>query len=274
ASPLVGLGQVAANVWFPQPSDYLNNLDAPQITAQGAYFVEIDTGQALYQKNSRMQLPIASLVKIMTVIITLENKRLDSVVQISSVAAAMEPDKMQLIAGEKMSVNELLDGIFLVSANDAAEALAENATGSREEFISLMNSKALQLGMKDTWFTNPTGLEEDDKKQYSSAYDVVLMARYAIKHFPQLVDITSQPHIYLPQSQDHQDYDLYSGINLLTTYPGVMGFKTGFTPEAGLTLVTLARRGDKEVLGVLLGSGDRRDEAKALLDYSFKKLGV
>jgi D-alanyl-D-alanine carboxypeptidase len=138
----------------------------------------------------------------------------------------------------------------------------------------MMNSKAATLGMVDTQFINPSGLEEDGRDQHSSAYDVALMSRYAISHWPHLVDISSQQHIYLPESPTHQDYDLYSGINLLSTYPGVVGFKTGFTPEAGLTLVTLARRGGFEVLGVLLGSDDRRAEARKLLDYSFKQLGV
>ncbi|KKQ79679.1 MAG: Serine-type D-Ala-D-Ala carboxypeptidase [Candidatus Daviesbacteria bacterium GW2011_GWA1_38_7] len=144
----------------------------------------------------------------------------------------------------------------------------------REDFIKRMNIKAAQLDMKNTNFINPTGLEEDNAVQLSSAFDVALMSRYAIKKWPKLIEITSNPQIYIPKTDRHQDYDLNSGINLLTTYPGVVGFKTGFTPSAGLTLVTVARRGGKEVLGVLLGSTDRRDDARAMLDYSFKKLGV
>jgi D-alanyl-D-alanine carboxypeptidase (penicillin-binding protein 5/6) len=186
----------------------------------------------------------------------------------------MEPDHMQLIAGEHLTVQELLDGLFLVSANDAAEVLAERTTGRRQEFINMMNGKALFLGMKDTHFINPSGLQENEQDQYSSAYDVALMARFAIKEFPWLLDITRQTEIDLPQTDTHQDYTLHSGINLVTTYPGVMGFKTGFTPEAGLTLVTVAQREGHVVLGVILGSEDRRAEARELLDYSFQKLGV
>ena len=143
-----------------------------------------------------------------------------------------------------------------------------------DEFIPAMNKKTLQLGMKDTLFINPSGLEEDDKEQYSTAFDVALMSRYAIKQFPSLVEISSTYHRYIPKTSTHQDYDLYSGINLLTTYPGVLGLKTGYTPLAGLTLVTLARRQGQQILGVLLNSQDRRAEAKLLLDYSFAKLGA
>jgi D-alanyl-D-alanine carboxypeptidase len=186
-----------------------------------------------------------------------------------------------LIAGERLTLEELLSGIFLVSANDAAEVLAEQTTGIRAEFIEQMNTKAKMLGMNDTLFINPSGLEEDDprdptklKDRYSTAYDVALMSRYLIAQWPEIIKISSSPHIYLPRTEYHQDYELYSGINLLTTYPGVLGLKTGFTPEAGLTLVTLAKRGDAEVIGVLLNCTSRRDDAQKLLDYSFKKLGL
>ena len=135
-----------------------------------------------------------------------------------------------------------------------------------------MNIKANQLGMVDSYFVNPTGLDEDFSNSYSSAYDLAILSRYIIRHFPEVVDISKTGHIILPITQDHQDYDMYSGINLLTTYPGVVGFKTGFTPKSGYTLITLARVGGHEVLGVLLDSEYRRDEARELLDFSFKQL--
>lgn len=278
-SPVLGISKkikIADNVWFPKilQDRFLNTNDGPNITADAAFFIETNTGEVLYQKNPKQKLPIASLVKIMTAIITLENRSFDDLMVVSEHAASMEPDHMILKPFEKLTVKEFLDGLFLVSANDAAEVLAENTTGQREEFISLMNLKAAQLGMLDSKFLNPTGLEEDFDQQYSTAFDVSLMARYALKKWPQLLEITSQPHIYIEQTDSHQDYDLYNGINLITTYPGVVGFKTGFTPEAGLTLVTVAQKEGKEVLGVILGATNRRDDAKELLDYSFKKLAV
>lgn len=271
-SPLVS-GKVATNLWLPKNGDNLTG-KTPEISAEAAYFVDINTGQVLYQKNPDQKLPIASLTKIMTTIVTLENRSLSDQILISEKAAKMEPDSMLLLAGEKLTVEELLDGLFLVSANDAAQALSETIFDNYNKFISEMNSTAKRLGMKNTLFINPTGLEEDGRQQYSTAFDVALMSRYTIKTFPHLINITKQPHILIPKTQTHQDYDLYSGINLLTTYPGVIGFKTGFTPEAGLTLVTLAQKDDHQILGVLLRSENRREEAKELLDYSFKKLGI
>ncbi|MCL4365606.1 hypothetical protein M1437_00040, partial [Patescibacteria group bacterium] len=156
----------------------------------------------------------------------------------------------------------------------AAEVIAEGTTGDRQEFINLMNEKAKQLGMKDTYYANPTGLDEDTNNSYSTVYDLAILTRFLVRRYPQVVNISSSEHIYLPQTETHQDYDMYSGINLLTTYPGVVGFKTGYTPEAGLTLITLVRKDGQEIVGVLLGSEDRRDEAREILDYSFKKLGV
>ncbi len=277
-SPVLGESKIAFsdNVWFPKESTESAKVEEidRKLTAKAAFFVETQTGQVLYQKNPQERLPIASLNKIMTAIISMENRQMEDKISISQKAAEMEPDKMFLIAGEKLTVRELLEGVFLISANDASEALAEGVTGRREEFINLMNSKAAQLGMYNTRFVNPSGLEEEGRQQYSTVYEVAIMSRYAIKKWPQLIDISSSEHIFIPVTSTHQDYDLYSGINLLTTYPGVVGFKTGFTPEAGLTLVTVARRGGKEVLGVLLGAVNRRDDAKLLLDYSFKKLGV
>lgn len=284
-SPVLGISKnrLAENLWFP--SEYKSASDSGEvlkkITAKSVFFVETQTGQVLIEKNSHEKLPIASLIKIMTVIVAMEQKNLEDIYQVSDRAASMEPDKMLLIAGEKMSLEKLLDGIFLVSANDAAEVLAEGTTGRREEFLQLMNSKAVQLGMNNSHFFNPTGLDEDSSDgrrgaypQFSTAYDVALMARYAIKKWPKLVEISSMPHIFIEASKDHQDYDLYNGINLITTYPGVVGFKTGYTPDAGLTLVTLARKEDREVLGVILGAVNRRDDAKILLDFSMKKLGI
>lgn len=284
ASPVLGISKlrIGDNLWFPQEVRLKKEEleDLTPITAIAYFFVDTQTGQVLFEKNAHQKLSPASLTKIMTVIITLENKDFNSEIVVSSEAAQMEPDKMQLLEGEKLTVKELLEGIFLISANDAAEALAQKITGDKGEFINLMNSKAQSIGMVNTHFINPTGLEEDPStssgrvQQYSTAYDIALMSRYAINRWPELFEITSQPHIFIPATKNHQDYDLYSGINLLTTYPGVVGFKTGFTPEASLTLVTIARRRGREILGVLLGATNRRDDARVLLDYSFNKLGV
>lgn len=271
-SPATNSKVLGVNLWFPKQV-FQKEVDGPKITAKSALFIETKTGQVLYSKDANKKLPIASLAKIMTALIVLDRKGIDDKFVVSKQAQETEADKMLLIAGEKLTLRELLFGIFLISANDAAEVLAEGTTGDRAEFLLLMNIKGQQLGMYDTYFANPTGLDEDENNSYSTAYDLAILTRYLIRAHPVVVEISQTPYIYLPATLDHQDYDMYSGINLLTTYPGVVGLKTGYTPEAGYTLITLARKEGYEVMGILLDSGARRDEARELLDYSFKKLG-
>lgn len=271
------------NIWLPQDFNVRDvNNGAPDITAQSAYFIDLESGEVLYEKDPFTKRHIASLTKIMTVIVTLNHRSLEDSMKVSSAAASVDPDKMYLTPGDTLTVKELLDGIFLVSANDAAEVLAQNTTGDRGQFIQMMNQEALDLGMQNTHFINPSGLEEDDSHgppgteidQHSTAYDVSLMARYAITKWPFLTDISSQPEIDLPATLTHEAFYLQTGINLVATYPGVLGFKIGFTPQAGLCIVTYAKREGKEVLGVILNSTQRREDTRALLDYSFQKLGV
>lgn len=270
-SPLLKQEKVlGVNLWLPAVAAPQEN--APQVSAQAAFFIDSQTGQVLFAKNPNQKLPIASLVKIMTALIALEHQGMNDKFLVSKQATEMEPDEMILLPGEVMSLKELLYGVFLVSANDAAEVLAQEVTGNRDEFINLMNAKAGQLGMKDSYFANPTGLDEDSKNSYSSVYDLAILTRYLIRNYPEVVEISKTPHVYIEATPKHQDYDMYSGINLLTTYPGVVGFKTGYTPEAGYTIVTLARQNGREIIGVLLGSQYRRDEARELLDNSFEKL--
>lgn len=278
-SPISKYGQsVSSNQWFPKDlpagrQDVLGLfVSAPNIDAKSAFFVEAKKGEVLFSKEAHSKLPIASLTKIMTVLIALEHKSMDDEYLVSKRASGMEPDEMILLPGETLTLKELLYGIFLVSANDAAEVLAEGSVGDRSEFIELMNDKVDLLGMKDTKFVNPTGLDENSGSSYSSAYDMAILTRYLIRHYPEVVEISKIPYIFIPETAKHQSYEMWSGINLLTSYPGVVGFKTGYTPEAGMTLITLARKNGHEVIGVLLGSESRRDEARELLDYSFKQL--
>ncbi len=269
----ISIGKISNNQWFPEEGRVLGqSSDQPVITAKAAYFFDADSGDVLYQKNEHIALPIASLSKIMTALVALENHKLSDILLVSKRAADTEPDKMLLREGETMSVEDLLKGIFLVSANDAAEVIAEETFYSRDKFITQMNSKAKSLGLNQTSFINPTGLDEDSAVNLSSAYDLALLSRYLIRNFPQVLSISSLYHVIIPKTESHQDYEMYSGINLLTSYPGVIGLKTGFTPKAGYTLVTLARNNNHTVIGVLLDSGYRREEAKKLLDYSFERL--
>src|SRR5579884_1233418 len=139
------------NIWLPkliQP--VLAEGNAPEVTAKAAFFVDTHSGEVLYQKDIHDRMPIASLTKIMTVITALETSPLDKVYTVSQTAADMEPDHMGLIPGEKLTLEELLDGVFMDSANDAAEVIAEGSVGSRDEFINLMNEETKRIGMNDT----------------------------------------------------------------------------------------------------------------------------
>ncbi|MBI3103972.1 D-alanyl-D-alanine carboxypeptidase [Candidatus Daviesbacteria bacterium] len=138
-SPLIKAQKVlGVNLWLPSLSPE-NDAAAPKISAKAAFFIDTKSGQSLYSKNANHRLPLASLVKVMTALIALEYSGMDGKLTVSKYAADMEPDKMLLIAGEQLSVKELMYGIFLISANDAAEVLAEGTTGDRDEFIKLMN---------------------------------------------------------------------------------------------------------------------------------------
>jgi serine-type D-Ala-D-Ala carboxypeptidase (penicillin-binding protein 5/6) len=171
-----------------------------------------------------------------------------------------------------MSLEELLFGVFMYSANDAAETLAIN-TMERNDFIKAMNEKGIAIGLKNTNFTNPTGLEGDGN-QYTTAYDLLVLSKFAIENYPQIVKAASTKEYHLLETENHFEYFLYSQLNLLTTYPGVKGLKDGFTPEAGWCLITYYENDGQELLGIILGSTDRRGEMKKLLDYSLTELGI
>ena len=141
-------------------------------------------------------------------------------------------------------------------------------------FIEWMNNKAYELGLDDTHFINPSGLPEGDEENYSSAFDVLLMTRYAIYKFPVLKKIASTKYYEILYSEDHKYLFLENETNLLGTYPVVFGFKTGYTEKAGLCLVTTAENGSHKLITIVLGSTDRRYDVTQLLDYSFGLLGV
>ena len=261
------------NLWLPSLKNKLSaNLKTPEISAQSALIFDITTKEVLYSKNPTEKLPMASLTKIMTAIVALENKKKDDTYVVSKDDLVGE-DSMGLDAGEKLLLSELLYGMMLHSGNDAAEVLANNFPGGRAAFVNAMNNKVKALGLSDTSFTNPTGLEGDGK-QYTTAYDVVVMTEYALTNFPLFDQVVSTFDYNIPQTPTHKAFYLENETNLLTSYPGVKGVKDGYTPEAGLCLVTYLDYGGHKIVGVVLGSDDRRGEMIELLDYSLRSLGI
>lgn len=266
----------APNTWFPKMSYPTAdiNVDDLAVSARSAILVDYDTGRVIYAKNLKDRLPVASTVKIMTALVAMENADLDDVFAVSQKAADIGENSMSLEKGEQLKLRELLYGLILVSGNDAAVAITEGVTGSEEAFVNMMNEKSKFLGLKDSLFINASGLDEDGKLQYSSAYDLATIARYLWENYPQFRKISETEHIVIDATDTHKSFDLYNDTNLLTSYPGVKGIKPGFTWEAGLCLVTYAENNGRRLLAVILGSDDRRGEMKELLDYGFSKYGI
>jgi len=261
------------NLWLPSLKNKLSaNLKTPEISAQSALIFDITTKEVLYSKNPTEKLPMASLTKIMTAIVALENKKKDDTYVVSKDDLVGEVS-LGMSVEEKLSLSELLYGMMLHSGNDAAEVLANNFPGGRAAFVNAMNNKVKALGLSDTSFTNPTGLEGDGK-QYTTAYDVVVMTEYALTNFPLFDQVVSTFDYNIPQTPTHKAFYLENETNLLTSYPGVKGVKDGYTPEAGLCLVTYLDYGGHKIVGVVLGSDDRRGEMIELLDYSLRSLGI
>lgn len=261
------------DLWLPFISESQENrFDALSVTAKSVLMFDLTSEKALFEKNPRERLPMASLTKIMTAIVSLENPRKDDQYVVKG-ADLVGEDSMGLSPGEILSLEELLYGLMLPSGNDAAEVLASNSPFGREGFVQAMNDKAKALGLKDTQFSNPSGLQGDGI-QYTTAYDLLVITKYALEHFPLFQEIVSKPEYFLPETATHPSYQLFSETNLLTTYNGVKGVKTGYTPEAGLCLVTYLDFDGHKIIGILLNSENRRMEMKELLDYSLRSLKI
>ncbi len=257
--------------WLPSLFGLFESNDEPELSAKSALVYDLTDETTVYEKNSQERLPMASITKLMTAIVAIDHKRKDNRYVVYEEALVGE-NTIGLSAGEVMTLEELLYGVFMYSANDAAETLALN-TMDRSEFISTMNKKAKAIGLTNTNFTNPTGLQGDGN-QYTTAYDLLVLARFVVSNYPEIIKASSTEEIVLEESEDHYEYHLYNQLNLITSYPGVKGLKDGYTPEAGLCLVTYLDYKGHKMIGIILGSENRRQEMKDLLDYSLTKQGI
>lgn len=282
-SPLPRLLSLADNkqatlldFWLPfigiQKTEGSEKIAPPVHTAKSVLIYDLTTEQTLYEYDAKKRLPMASLTKIMTAIVALENKKPNDSYRVSGENLVGE-DSMGLEAGETLNLQELLYGLMLPSGNDAAEVLASNYPEGRAAFLQAMNNKVIALGLKDTKFSNPSGLQGDGI-QYTTTYDLLVMTKYALDNFPELGKIVATYEYLIPATSTHREYLLYNETNLLTSYPGVKGLKTGYTPEAGMCLVTYFEYGDHKIVGIILNSENRREEMKQFLDYSLLKLGI
>lgn len=236
----------------------------PILSSQSVMAVDLTSGVTLYEKDPNKALLPASTTKIVTALVALDTYEENQVLKVGRVS--VEGQKMGLVMGEEMKFIDLLNGLLIYSANDAAEVLAQNHPGGRALFIGLMNKKVKDLGLTNTHFTNPVGL--DDGAQYSTTRDLVVVSKYAMKNpiFKEIVG-TKEKTVY---SVDNRFVHRLTNINkLLGTVPGVMGVKTGWTENARENLVTYVERENKKVMIVVLGSSDRFGETKELIDWIF-----
>ena len=261
------------SLWLPDLTNTVHaSIKEPQVDGTSALVYDMTTKKFLYLKNPKKRLPMASLTKIMTAIIALENPKKDDKYTVTQ-ADLVGEDSMGLSAGETLSLKNLLYGLVLHSGNDAAETIAGEYPGGRMAFIKAMNNKVKTLGLTDTNFTNPTGLEGDGD-QYTTAYDLLVMTNFALTNFPLFDQVVSTFDYHIPATSTHKEYYLENETNLLTSYPGVKGVKTGYTPDAGLCLVTYLEYDNHKIIGVLLGSDNRIKDMKDLLDYGLLSEGI
>lgn len=241
--------------------------EAPEgISARSAVLMDAASGRLLYEKNGFERLPMASTTKIMTALLTAENCAMDEVVTVSPAASGVEGSSLWLEIGEKLTVRELLLGLMLKSGNDAAVALAEQTAGSVDAFVLLMNAKAKEIGMSNTGFVTPNGLDADG--HYTTAYDMALLACRAMQN-PDFRETVSTETASIPWQGHDWGRSLKNHNKLLGMYEGCTGIKTGFTKKAGRCLVSSAERDGRELVCVTLNAPDDWNDHIRLLDYGF-----
>ncbi|AZU63215.1 D-alanyl-D-alanine carboxypeptidase family protein [Neobacillus mesonae] len=242
---------------------------------RSAILLERDTGKILFEKNSKEELPPASMTKIMTMLLimeTIDKGKLswNEKIRTSEFAASMGGSQIFLEPGEEMTTKEMLKGIAIASGNDASVAMAERIAGSEEAFVDMMNDKAKELGLKHTVFKNTTGLPESG--HYSSAYDMAIMAKELLK-YEDITKFTGMYEGYLRENTDKKFW-LVNTNKLVRFYPGVDGLKTGFTAEAKYCLTATAEKEGMRVIAVVFGaptSKDRNAQITKMLDYAYSQ---
>ena len=254
----------------PFSSTWLRHAGTPDIGFQAAsgVVVDVDRKQVLWARADRAERAPASLTKIVTSMVAADLAPLDRQVTVPA-EAAVEADStvMGLSPGETVTLRDLMYGVFLESGNDAAETLARTLT-PRPHFIDLMNAKAAALGMTDSHFTNPTGL--DDPALHSTAYDLAVAGAALAIHYPELLAISGTRQVALPASGAHKAFEMHALNRLIGSYPGATGLKTGYTDNAGYCLVGTAMRGDRHLVAAVMGDGlTLTADAVKLLDYGF-----
>lgn len=257
-----------SHLFFHRPRMVKNS--TLNLEAQSFFLMDESSHTTLARSRAEEKMPIASLTKIMTAVVVLENKDLEEIVTISEKATNTYGNKRGLVKGEQIKVKDLLEIMLIDSNNAAAVALAEHTGGSTEGFVKMMNSKAAEMGLVNTKFINPTGLDEGENHNFSTAYEIAILSDYAFDK--NLVwDFTKLSSAVVYSIDGKQVHSVKSTNQLLGEMAGVVGGKTGYTDEAGGCLVIIAENENKRgrVIGVVLDSEDRFLAMKNLINWSF-----
>lgn len=262
-----------------EPEETSSGTDPVSISSPSAILMEPVTGKILYEKNAHEQLRPASVTKIMTILLAMEAVRdgranLTDMVTVSANAAGYGGSTILLEEGEQISLENLIKGMCIASGNDAAIAASEYIGGSQEGFVELMNTRAKELGMEDTHFVNPCGLDADG--HVTSAHDIAVMSRELITNFPEILEYTSIWHEMMPHvwRSGTGETDMANTNKLIRSYEGMRGLKTGFTRLAKYSLSAVAERNGLTFIAVIMGAETkdiRSEEICSLLDYGFGK---
>lgn len=250
---------------------FAEEVEFPEVSAAGAVLMDAETGRVLWGKNENEPLAMASTTKIMTAVLALESGRADETVTVSKRAAAAPKVKMYLSPGEQVRLGDLMLALMLESSNDAAIAIAEHLSGSVEQFCAEMTAKARELGALDTIFETPNGLDAGD--HHSTARDLSIITRYALS-VPGFIELTNTQNANF--SSDRRGYSFNNRNRLLHEFEGANGVKTGFTNKAGHCFVGAAKRGEMQLISVVLASGwgaegkaRKWSDTKSVLNFGF-----
>ena len=256
--------------FFVSTESMVTHAEGPSLSAQSAVVICADTGKIIFGKSEREPRPMASTTKIMTALLTLEAaQNEDFNVTITDKMVPVEGSSMYLQVGQVLPLSSLAKGMLTVSGNDAANSAAITLGGSVDGFVDLMNKKAKQIGMLDTYFETPSGLDKGN--HHSTAYDMALLGAYALENRA-FFDISSKKRVEVPFTEPNEIRTLYNENRMLKRYEGCIGVKTGFTKLAGRCLVSAAEKNNTRLVAVTLNAGDDWNDHEKLLDYGFSQV--
>ncbi|KKT80891.1 MAG: hypothetical protein A3B99_03815 [Candidatus Yanofskybacteria bacterium RIFCSPHIGHO2_02_FULL_44_12b] len=266
----INLPDTKAYILPVSQASYIPILDSdivkPEISAKSAIVYDTRSSRFLFEKNTQQKLPVASLTKILSAVVVLESMNLDDLVIIPKEAIRADGEKQDLYLGESLTVENLLKLMLIQSSNDAAYALAAHSKDQGVDFVSAMNHKAAVLGMKNSFFLDPAGLNDN---AYSSVEDLILLIEYSL-NYSQIWDISAEKSIIVESSDKKIKHYSVSTNQLLGVLPDILGGKTGYTDGALECLILIIRLPDypSKIVSIVLGSRDRFGDTQKLVDWT------